>query len=83
MPILKKNKPIFLADDTITQPDLHELSNWILAGNRLTKACSGAICKTSEARSKKSVSRSKYNHNSRCLSSERVPGLSTFGRCFW
>ena len=38
MPILKKNKPIFLADDTITQPDLHELSNWILAGNRLTKA---------------------------------------------
>ncbi len=31
-------KPIYLADDTITQSELQELSEWMLAGNRLTKA---------------------------------------------
>ncbi len=31
-------KPVFLADDTISNQELHALSDWILAGNRLTKA---------------------------------------------
>lgn len=31
-------RPIFLADDTITQDELKDLSDWMLAGNRLTKA---------------------------------------------
>ena len=30
-------KPVFLAEDTIAEPELHDLSDWILAGNRLTK----------------------------------------------
>lgn len=30
-------KPIFLADDTISRGELSELCQWILAGNRLTK----------------------------------------------
>ena len=34
----KQVNPIFLADDTITMSELHELSNWMLEGNRLTKA---------------------------------------------
>ena len=34
----KQVNPIFLADDTITMSELHELSKWMLEGNRLTKA---------------------------------------------
>lgn len=34
----QKTKPVLLADDTISKPELHALSDWILAGNRLTKA---------------------------------------------
>ncbi|MDB4197523.1 DegT/DnrJ/EryC1/StrS family aminotransferase [Ascidiaceihabitans sp.] len=30
-------KPVFLAEDTIAQPELYELCDWMLAGNRLTK----------------------------------------------
>lgn len=31
-------RPIYLAEDTITQPELTDLSDWMLAGNRLTKS---------------------------------------------
>lgn len=31
-------KPVFLADDTIAEPELLALSEWMLAGNRLTKS---------------------------------------------
>ena len=33
----QESKPIFLAEDTISEPELHSLSDWMLAGNRLTK----------------------------------------------
>ncbi|KMW57411.1 DegT/DnrJ/EryC1/StrS aminotransferase [Candidatus Rhodobacter oscarellae] len=32
------SRPVYLADDTITQDELQALSDWMLAGNRLTKA---------------------------------------------
>lgn len=38
MPNSNSPKPVFLADDTIAQPELEALSEWMLAGNRLTKA---------------------------------------------
>lgn len=35
---MRSQKPILLAEDTISQAELRELSKWILAGNRLTKS---------------------------------------------
>jgi CDP-4-dehydro-6-deoxyglucose reductase, E1 len=35
---LRSQKPIYLAEDTISEVELRELSEWILAGNRLTKS---------------------------------------------
>ncbi|MDB4054058.1 DegT/DnrJ/EryC1/StrS family aminotransferase [Octadecabacter sp.] len=37
MPNSNAIKPVFLAEDTIAEPELRDLSDWILAGNRLTK----------------------------------------------
>ena len=34
---LRSQKSIYLAEDTISEVELRELSEWILAGNRLTK----------------------------------------------
>ena len=36
--MLSNQKKVFLADDTITKSELFALSEWMLAGNRLTKA---------------------------------------------
>lgn len=38
MPEIMSNKPIHLAEETISKEELESLSKWILAGNRLTKA---------------------------------------------